>query len=93
MPVKTRYSLILALLCVMGLALVCGAAIAITQQHAQATRGMFYGFPEPLAPPDHGTGVNVTLEQYDETQLKAEVAQIKQSGFSWIRQTFPWAQI
>ncbi len=39
------------------------------------------------------SGVNVALEQYDDAQLKAEVAQIKQSGFSWIRQTFPWAQI
>jgi O-antigen ligase len=93
MPVKTRRSLILALLCVMGLVIVGGAAIAITRQHAQATRGLFYGFPAPLAPVQRGVGVNVALEQYDAAQLPAEIAQIKQSGFSWIRQTFPWAQI
>jgi O-antigen ligase len=91
--VKTRRSLILTILCLVGLAAILGAATAITQQHAQITRGAFFGFPEPLAPPARGVGVNVALEQYDEAQLTAEVAQIEQSGFSWIRQTFPWAQI
>ena len=65
----------------------------MTRQHAQTTRGLFFGFPEPLTPPHCGLGVNVALEQYDAAQLTAELAQIKQSGFSWIRQTFPWAQI
>lgn len=65
----------------------------MTRQHAQATRGLFFGFPEPLTPPHRGLGVNVALEQYDAAQLTTELAQIKQSGFSWIRQTFPWAQI
>jgi O-antigen ligase len=91
--VKTKRSLILTMLCLVGLAAVIGSAVAITQQHAQLTRGIFFGFPEPLAPPVRGTGVNVALEQYDEQQLTDEVAQIKQSGVSWIRQTFPWAQI
>ncbi len=93
MPVKSQRSLILALLCLLGLFIVGGASLAITRQHSQATRGIFYGFPGPLAPPQRGVGVNVALEQYDEAQLKTELAQIKQAGFSWIRQTFPWAQI
>src|SRR5512137_2210895 len=93
MPVKTRRSLILALLCLLGLVIVSGTAMAITRQHTQATRGIFFGLPEPLAPPQHGSGVNVALEQYDKAQLKTELARIKQAGFSWIRQTFPWAQI
>jgi O-antigen ligase len=91
--VKTKRSLILTLVCLAGLAIVAGAALAATQQHAQAARGIFFGFPEPLAPPQHGSGVNVALEQYDEVQLQAELAHIQQAGFSWIRQTFPWAQI
>jgi hypothetical protein len=91
--VKTKRALIITVLCLTGLAIVIGAAIAISQQHAQITRGIFYGFPDPIDPPQHSIGVNVALEQYDEVQLQAEVAQIKQSGFSWIRQTFPWAQI
>ncbi len=81
------------MLCLVGLAIVGGAALAIAQQHAQTTRGIFIGFPPPLAPPQRGTGVNVALEQYDEPHLITELAQIKQAGFSWIRQTFPWAQI
>jgi len=91
--VKTKRALIITLLCLAGLAIVVGAAVAITQQHAQITRGVFFGFPAPIDPPKRGIGVNVALEQYDEAQLKAELAQIKQAGFSWIRQTFPWAQI
>ncbi|HSD84914.1 MAG TPA: beta-galactosidase, partial [Anaerolineae bacterium] len=90
---KTNRALILTLVCLAGLVIVGGAAVAIPQQHDQITRGIFFGFPEPLAPAHRGVGVNVALEQYDETQLKTELAQIRQSGFSWIRQTFPWAQI
>ncbi len=67
--------------------------MGVTRQQAQAARGLFYGFPEPLTPAQHDLGVNVALEQYDDAQLKAEVAQIKQSGFTTIRQTFPWASI
>jgi len=91
--VKTKRALLITILCLSGLAIVVGAALAVTQQHDQASRGIFFGFPAPLAPPQREVGVNVALEQYGETQLTAEVTQIKQSGFSWIRQTFPWAQI
>ncbi|NTU63492.1 MAG: cellulase family glycosylhydrolase, partial [Chloroflexi bacterium] len=90
---KTKRALLITILCLSGLAIVVGAALAVTQQHDQASRGIFFGFPAPLAPPQREVGVNVALEQYGETQLTAEVTQIKQSGFSWIRQTFPWAQI
>ncbi len=90
---KTKCSLLIALLCWLGLAMAVGIGIGVTRQHAQATRGLSYGFPAPLMPPQRELGVNVTLEQYDAAQLKAELAQIKQSGFTVIRQTFPWAQI
>jgi O-antigen ligase len=90
---KTKRSLLLALLGLLGLAIVFGIGIGVMRQHAQTTRGLSFGFPPPLAPPTHELGVNVALEQYDDAQLKTEVAQIKQSGFKWMRQTFPWAQI
>jgi O-antigen ligase len=90
---KTKRSLLIALLCLLGLAIVIGIGIGVTRQQAQAARGLFYGFPAPLMPPQREIGVNVALEQYDATQLKTEIAQIKQAGFTWIRQTFPWAQI
>jgi O-antigen ligase len=91
--VKTKRSLIFAILCLVGLAVVIGTAVALSQQQTQRARGLFYSFPEPLTPPERGVGVNVALEQYDASHLQAEVAQIKQSGLSWIRQTFPWSQI
>jgi O-antigen ligase len=91
--VKTKRALLITILCLIGLITVVGVAVVITQQYNQNTRGMFFGFPAPLAPPQRGVGVNVALEQHDEAQLQAELAQINQAGFSWIRQTFPWAQI
>jgi O-antigen ligase len=91
--VKTKRALNITILCLVGLALVVGVTLAVAQRHAQTTRGAFFGFPGPIDPSSRGAGVNVALEQYDEAQLKAELAQIKQAGFSWIRQTFPWAQI
>lgn len=90
---KQRRYLILSILCLLGLALVAGIGISTIRQQAQAVRGVFFGFPGPLAPPQHGLGVNVSLEQYTDAQRKAELAQIKQAGFTWIRQTIPWAQI
>ncbi len=90
---KTKRSLLIALLCLLGLAFVVGIGIGVTRQQAQAARGLFYGFPAPLMPPQREIGVNAALEQYDDAQLKTELARIKQSGFTWIRQTFPWAQI
>jgi O-antigen ligase len=90
---KTKRSLLIALLCLLGLAIVIGIGIGVTRQQAQAARGLSYGFPAPLTPPQHDLGVNVALEQVDAAQLKTEIAQIKQAGFTTIRQTFPWAAI
>ncbi|HZY44450.1 MAG TPA: O-antigen ligase family protein [Anaerolineae bacterium] len=89
--------LILTLLSLLGLAIVAGIAIGIAIDHAQRTRGISYGFPDPTNSPaaliDNGLSVNVTLEQYDETQLAENLKQIKDAGFTWIRQSFPWSQI
>jgi O-antigen ligase len=91
--VKSKYALILTLVCLLGLAIIGGATIAFTQQHTQAARGLFFGFPDPIEPAASGVSVNTALELYDEAQLKHEVAQIKQAGFEWVRQVFPWSQI
>jgi O-antigen ligase len=91
--VKSQRALLATVLCLIGLVAIIGAALIIARQSQQAARGVFFGFPEPLTPPQRGLGVNVALEQYGDTQLTTEFARIKRSGFSWIRQTFPWAEI
>jgi O-antigen ligase len=85
-----RRSLFLTLL---GVLIVIGAAAAITIDHDRQLRGVSIGFPDPIAPPVRGLGVNVALEQYDATSLKDNLAQIDAAGFTWLRQVFPWAQI
>jgi O-antigen ligase len=90
---KTKRSLLFALLCLLGLAVVIGVEMGVTRQQMHAARGLAYGFPEPLTPAQRDLGVNVALETYTAAQLKTEVAQIKQAGFTTIRQTFPWASI
>ena len=92
MPAQRR-ALTLTALCAIGFLIVIGAALAITRLHAQQTRGLTFGFPDPIAPPDRSIGVNVALEQYSAAQLTDNLAQIKQAGFTTIRQTFPWSQI
>lgn len=88
-----RRSLILTILSLIGLIVVSVTAMAITIDRDQRTRGITFGFPDPIAPPIKGLGVNVTLEQYDDAQLKDNLAQIKAAGFTWLRQIFPWSQI
>ena len=92
MPSQRR-ALILVILCALGLVIAIGVALAITHLHDQQIRGLTFGFPDPIVPPDRAIGVNVALEQYNADQLADNIAQIKQSGFNTIRQTFPWAQI
>jgi len=38
-------------------------------------------------------GVNVSLEQYDEADAGRALAMIREAGFRWIRQRFPWDEI
>jgi O-antigen ligase len=94
---SNRKSLLITLFSLTGLALIIGIAIGLTIDHAQRTRGIFYGFPDPTNSPtaliDNGLSVNAALEQYNEAQLAENLRQIKDAGFTWIRQTFPWSQI
>lgn len=86
-------SLILTLLWALGFIaalIAAGTAAAIEQQR---TRGISFGFPDPVSPAARGVGVNVALERYAAADLKTELAQISRSGFGWIRQTFRWSEI
>lgn len=89
----SKRSLLLTSLCTLGLLtalIAAGAAAAIEQQR---TRGISFGFPDPVSPAARGVGVNVALERYAAADLETELAQISRSGFGWIRQTFRWSEI
>jgi len=62
--------------------------------HQAGTRGLSGGFAAPIADADAPIlGVNVALEQYDETALAAALARIAGGGFVWVRQPFYWSRI
>jgi O-Antigen ligase/Beta-galactosidase len=87
---------LVTIVCALGLVIIVLAAIAVTSQYQLETRGAAgaSGFPEPIAHTDLPRwGVNVALEQYDDAALQRDLAAISAMGFSWVRQTFPWAKI
>jgi len=89
-----KRALALTVMCALGLVAVVLAAVAVTSHYQIETRGMPSGFPGPIA--YAGTprwGVNVALEQYDDDALQRNLDAISTIGFSWVRQTFPWAKI
>ncbi len=90
---KIPRAVTLTILCLIGLAISLGAIVAVTIDHDRRLRGISIGFPDPIVPAVRGVGVNVALEQYDADQLQTNLAEIKQSGVTWLRQVFPWAQI
>ncbi len=70
------------------------AAVTVNSQRRVALRGIPDGFPQPIAYPDLPRwGVNVALEQYDDTALRQNLEKIRAVNFAWVRQTFPWAKI
>ncbi len=90
---KIPRAVTLTIVCLIGLAISLGAIFAVTLDHAQRLRGISIGFPDPIVPAERGVGVNVALEQYDADQLPTNLAEIKQSGVTWLRQVFPWGKI
>ncbi len=91
---KIRNPGILAAACALGLSVVALGVAALAAQHRFETRGMPQGFPEPIAYADVPRwGVNVAPEQYDDAALRRNLDQVQSTGFSWVRQTFPWAKI
>ncbi len=88
------HSVILTIVCALGLIAVVLAAVMINAQRRVALRGIPNGFPQPIAYPDLPRwGVNVALEQYDDAALRQNLEKIRAVNFAWVRQTFPWAKI
>ncbi|HEY4690344.1 MAG TPA: O-antigen ligase family protein [Anaerolineae bacterium] len=95
LPLTIR-RLALTLICLLGLCAVALVAIALSLDHTQRTRGVAFGFPDPIEPyiPNRpAIGVNVALEQYDDVTLRDNLARIQTAGLTWARQTFAWSQI
>jgi len=95
-PHRNTSSLTLTLLCIAGLVVIAIATAALSLDYAQRTRGIAFGFPEPIEPylPSRpALGANVSLERYDDEALSDNLARIESAGFTWLRQTFAWAQI
>jgi O-antigen ligase len=71
------------------------AGYRLVIQHRYEQRGIVYQTPPTLAlPSDQWYGVNVSLEQYASDQdLQQALQWVKQGGFYWVRQHFPWADI
>jgi O-antigen ligase len=56
--------------------------------------GTFPGFPPEIPQASvNPFGVNAELAQYNEEELELALETIKEGGFHWVRQTFPWAEI
>jgi hypothetical protein len=87
-------SIVLTIVCALGLIAVVLAAVMVNSQRRVALRGIPEGFPQPVAYPDLPRwGVNVVLEQYDDAALRQNLEKIRAVNFAWVRQTFPWAKI
>ena len=85
-----------AILCFAGLCAVILIGTAVTLDYAQRTRGIAFGFPDPIEPyvPNRpAVGVNVALEQYAPDGLRRTLAHIDSTSMDWVRQTFAWADI
>ena len=87
-------SVILTIVCALGLIAVVLVAVIVNSQRRVALRGIPEGFPQPIAYPDLPRwGVNVALEQYDDAASRQKLEKIRAVNFTWVRQTFPWAKI
>jgi O-antigen ligase len=85
----------LLLLCVLSLAMLALTSSRLVSQHRYEQRGILpQTLPTLGLPPDQSYGVNVSLEQYASDQdLQQALQWVKQGGFYWVRQHFPWADI
>ncbi len=91
---NARRHFILAVLCLLGVVLVVLAASALSQEYTRRTRGIVFGFPDPIEPyvPNRpAVGVNVALDQYDDAAVRNSLARIEAAGLTWVRQTFAWS--
>jgi O-antigen ligase len=93
MPHSFRRGLLIAL-CLIVLLTDVVAAWRVVSDHQTRTRGVTFDLPPdlPLAI-NSSFGVNASLEQCDEAGLRQALDLIRDGGFHWVRQHFPWADI
>lgn len=88
-----RHSLLFAFLLAGLLLDLLGGAALIANQRA-LRRGTPPGLPAPVANADVPPFcINAALSQYQGERLNWALDLIAEGGFTWVRQTFPWAQI
>jgi len=86
-PIRPVLLFLLALICFAG-------ASSLITGRLSLVRGAVNGLPDPELPPREPVlGVNVALETYDEGALADNLDLIRETGFVWVRQSFPWALI
>ncbi len=82
---------LLYLFCLAFLAIIAREIVA---GHSYRHRGIVYGTPANISQAAlNPFGVNVSLERYEGQDLDRALAMIRDGGFHWIRQRFPWAEI
>ncbi len=82
------------LLCLFCLAFLSIIAWEIVADHSYRHRGVVYGAPPDISQAAlNPFGVNVSLERYAGHDLDRALGMIRDGGFHWIRQRFPWAEI
>jgi len=82
---------LLYLFCLAFLAIIAWEIVA---GHSYRHRGVVYGTPANISQAAlNPFGVNVSLERYEGQDLHRALAMIRDGGFHWIRQRFPWAEI
>ncbi len=66
----------------------------VISAHRERVRGVPRDFPAPVREADGPVlGVNVHLERYDEEGLPAVLSLVREGGFVWVRQAFPWSDV
>jgi O-antigen ligase len=83
--------IVLYLVC---LGLLAALGWQLVSQHDYETRGVWYGTPPDIPQAAvYPFGVNVSLERYEGEELDRALTMIRDGGFRWIRQRFPWSDI
>jgi O-antigen ligase len=85
----------LLLLCMLSLVALVLTGYRLVTQRWYEQRGILpQTLPTLTLPADQRYGVNVSLEQYtSDEDLQRALQLVKDGGFYWVRQDFPWAEI
>lgn len=83
----------LALLCALGLILTAILGGGLIVRERSLSRGAVAGLPGPIAHAGVALGLNVDLAGLPPAELERALDQAQAVGATWLRQTFPWAEI